>query len=185
MGFVLPQKLLEDQSSFTPTTKPDDTSVTLRGVKVPLNSDVGGAFVSDASRNKERLFSDQRLIEKYGLSMDAWTEIAKNPAFRLAVDAEHERRVFNGDAARESAAKIFSEAPTVLGEILNDKQASPKHRIDAARELRATANVGAEKVGDDADRFHIVINLGGDKVVIDKQVAPLTPEEARESFDAE
>jgi hypothetical protein len=179
MGFVL-----KDQSSV-PIPKPDDTSVTLRGITVPLNSDVGGAFISDCSRNRERLFSDQRLIEKYGLTMRAWEEIARNQAVRLAVDAEHERRVFNGDAARESAAKIFSEAPTVLGEILNDKQASPKHRIDAARELRATANVGAEKAGDDADRFHIVINLGGDKVVIDKPIAPLTPEEAKENLDAE
>jgi hypothetical protein len=156
----------------------------LRGVRVPLASDVGGAFVSDASRNKERLLSDQRLIEKYGLSMDTWKEIATIPAFKLAVAAEFERRTYNGDAARESAAKIFSEAPTVLDEILNDKQASPKHRIDAARELRATANVGAEKAGDDADRFVITINLGGDKLVIDKPVAPLTPEEARESLNA-
>jgi hypothetical protein len=181
MGFVLPQNAVA-----LPSSKPDDISVTLRGVRVPLASDVGGAFVSDASRNKEKLFSDQRLIEKYGLSMDAWTEIAKNPAFRLAVDAEHERRIFNGDAARESAAKIFSEAPSVLGTILNDKSASAKHRIDAARELRATAQPGADKTGDDADRFHIVINLGGDeKLVIDKKIAPLTPEEARENLDAE
>jgi hypothetical protein len=181
MGFVLspPQKLLEDQGRFTPTPKPDNTSITLRGVRVPLASDVGGAFVSDASRNKERLLSDQRLIEKYGLSMDAWKEIATIPAFKLAVAAEFERRVYNGDAARESAAKIFSEAPTVLGEILNDKQASPKHRIDAAKELRATANTGAEKAGNDADRFIITINLGDDKLVFDKLRAPLTPEEAQ------
>lgn len=174
MGFNLP-----------PSKSDENAVVTLRGISVPLASDVGGAFICDASRNKERLLSDQRIIEKYGLSMDAWTEIAKNQAFRLAVDAEHERRVFNGDAAKEAAAKLFAEAPTVLGEILNNKQASPKHRIDAARELRATANVGADKAGDDADRFHIVINLGGDKVVIDKPVAPLTPEEAKEQLDAE
>jgi hypothetical protein len=185
-GFTLdpPKKLHEDR--LAPAPKPDDTSVTLRGVSVPLNSDVGGAFVSDAARNRQRLFSDQRLCEKYGLSMDAWTEIAKNPAFRLAVDAEHERRVFNGDAARESAAKIFSESPSVLGAILNDKSASPKHRIDAARELRATAQPGTEKARDDSDRFVISINLGADqKILIDKEVRPLTAEEAKEQLDAE
>jgi hypothetical protein len=189
MGFVLspPQKLLEDQDRFTPTTKPDDAVVILRGIKVALNTDLGAAFISDCSRNKEKLLSDARIISKYGLTQGGWEEIAQNQAVRLAVDAEFERRTYNGDAAKEAAAKIFTEAPTVLGEILNDKQASPKHRIDAARELRATANVGAEKAGDDADRFHIVINLGGDeKLVIDKQVAPLTPEEARkEALDAE
>jgi len=180
-GFALnpSEKSLEDQGRFTPTARSADTSVTLRGVKVPLNSDVGGAFVSDASRNKERLFSDQRLCEKYGLTMDAWAEIVKNPAFRLAVTTEFERRTYNGDAARESAAKLFAEAPAVLGEILNDKQASPKHRIDAYAQLRTTASAGAEKASNDADRFVITINLGGDKLVFDKLRAPLTPEEAQ------
>jgi hypothetical protein len=169
-----------------PPSKSDDATVVLRGVPVPLASDVGGAFISDASRNKERLLSDQRIIEKYGLSMDAWTEIAKNQAFRLAVDAEHERRVFNGDAAKEAAAKLFAEAPEVLGTILRDNKASPKHRIDAARELRATANTGAEKTGDTSDRFVISINLGADrKILIDKEVRPLTPEEAKENRNAE
>src|SRR5262245_7966579 len=131
MGFVV---------DLPPSKSDENAVVTLRGIPVPLASDVGGAFISDCSRNKERLFSDQRLCEKYGLTMDAWVEIAKNQAFRLAVDAEHERRVFNGDAAKEAAAKLFAEAPTVLGEILNNKQASPRHRIEAAKELRATAS---------------------------------------------
>jgi hypothetical protein len=180
MGFVLPQNAVA-----LPSSKPDDSVIVLRGVAVPIASDVGAAFVSDCSRNKERLLSDTRIMEKWELTTAGWTEIAKNSAFRLAVDLEHERRVYNGDAARESAALLFSKAPHTIAEILNDKSASPKHRIDAARELRATANHGAEKTGDDADRVHIVINLGADKVVIDKQVAPLTPEEAKESFDAE
>src|SRR5262245_25673378 len=93
----------------------DEATIVLRGVIVPLTSDVGGAFVSDASRNRERLLSDQRLTEKYGLTMSAWAGIAKNSAFRLAVDAEHERRIRNGDAAKEAAAKVFAEAPEVLG----------------------------------------------------------------------
>jgi len=169
-----------------PPAKSDDAVVTLRGIPVPLTSDVGGAFISDASRNRERLFSDQRLCEKYGLSYEAWAEIAQNKAFRLAVDAEHERRVFNGDAAKEAAAKLFAEAPLVLGEILNDKSASARHRIEAAKELRATAATGAEKPGDASDRYVITINLGNDqKLVFDKRIAPLTPEEAKEGFDAE
>jgi hypothetical protein len=180
MGFTLPSKSTEN------------AVVILRGVAVPLASDVGGAFISDAARNRERLFSDQRLIEKYGLTMRDWEEIARNQTFRLAVDAEHERRTFNGDAAREAAAKFFTNAPQVLDTILQDQHASPRHRIEAAKELRATANVGAEKAGDDADRFVITINLSGDrkldapeKLVIDKQIRPLTSAEAQEQFDAE
>jgi len=167
-------------------TKPDDETVVLRGISIPLASDVGGAFISDCSRNRERLLSDQRLCEKYGLTMDAWAEIAQKQAVRLAVNAEHERRTFNGDAAREAAAKFFTKAPEVLDTILQDQRANPRHRIEAARELRATANTGAESTNNTSARFSIVIDLGADqKLTIDKQIAPLTPEEAKEGIDVD
>ena len=163
-----------------------DAVVILRGISIPLASDIGGAFIADCSRNRERLVSDNQICEKYGLSLNAWAEIAKNKAVRLAVNAEHERRILNGDAAREAAAKLFAEAPEVLGNILHDKHASPRHRIEAARELRATANTGAEKTDDTADRVVVTINLGADhKLVFDKQIAPLMPDEAKENLDAE
>lgn len=173
------------KNTGTSVATDDEATIVLRGVIVPLTSDVGGAFVSDASRNRERLLSDQRLTEKYGLTMSAWAGIAKNSAFRLAVDAEHERRIRNGDAAKEAAAKLFAEAPEVLGDILRDKQANARHRIEAARELRAAAGTGAEGVPT-AERFHIVINLGEDhKLVVDKPIRPLTPEEAKAGIDAD
>jgi len=151
---------------------------------VPLTSDVGGAFVTDLSRNKERLFSDQQVCEKYDITSDAWTEITQSKAVRLAVNAEHERRMLNGDAAREAAAKQFTKAPEVLGKILENERNSPKHRIDAARELRATASPGADRPGDTADRVIISINLGADeKLVFDS--GPLPPKKAKENFDAE
>src|SRR5262245_28929612 len=147
----------------------DDATVILRGVSVPLVSDIGGAFISDCSRNRERLLSDQRLCEKYGITYEAWTEIAKSQPFRLAVDTEHERRIRNGDAARESAAKLFAEAPEVLGKILNDDQANARHRIEAAKELRAAAGTGSEATPA-ADRYVITINLGADETLkIDKR----------------
>jgi hypothetical protein len=173
-------------SKPTRITKPDPETITLRGVSVPLASDVGGAFVSDAARNKERLFSDARICEKYDISFNDWAEICKNKAFRLAVTLEHERRTYNGDAAREAAAKAFVAVPNALAEILDSKQASPRHRISAAAELRAITNSGAEKTGDTSERFTITINLGEDKkLVFDKAIAPLTPEEARENSDAD
>jgi hypothetical protein len=126
-------------------TPDPSAAITLRGVSIPLASDIGGAFIADCSRNRERLMSDNQICEKYGIEYNAWTEIAKNKAVRLAVNAEHERRILNGDAAREAAAKLFAEAPEVLGKILHNEHASPRHRIEAAKALRATANTGAEK----------------------------------------
>src|SRR5215831_9874776 len=166
---------------ITRVTKPVD-AVTLRGVRVPLTSDVGCAFITDLSRNKERLFSDQRVREKYDIAETDWTAITKSKAIRLAVNAEHERRMLNGTAAQESAAKIFTEAPEVLGSILRDNKASPRHRIEASKELRATARAGDEKPGDTADRVIITINLGADeKLVFD--CGP--PKQNKEATDVE
>src|SRR5262245_9617103 len=167
--------------------KPNVPTVTLRGVSVPLTSDVGGALVTDLARNKEQLFSDAQVIEKYDITPDDWTAITQSKAIRLLVNAEHERRTLRGIAAQEAAAKIFMDSPTVMGEILNDKSASPRHRIEASKELRATAHPGDEKPGDTSDRYVITINLGKDesgkdeKIVIDS--GPLPPK--RDSEDAE
>src|SRR5262249_31312912 len=167
------------------TKSSDDDCVILRGVSVPLISDLGGAFVTDCSRNRERLINDAQMQEKYGLPPDYWTGLAQNKTLRLKINAEHERRVRNGTAAQESAAKIFADAPEVLGTILQDKSASPRHRIEAAKELRATASTGTESIPS-AERFVITINLGEDhKLVVDKPIAPMTPEEARNNLDAE
>jgi len=149
----------------TRVTKLDD-AVTLRGVRVPLTSDIGCAFITDLSRNKERLFSDQRICEKYDITPDAWTTITQSKAIRLAVNAEHERRMLNSTAAQESAAKIFTEAPEVLGTILRDDKASPRHRIEASKELRATARVGDETTGDATEHVIISINLGADEKLV-------------------
>lgn len=160
--------------------------IVLRGVSIPLASDVGGAFISDAARNRAKIFSDNQICEKWGITLEALAEIGRNPAVRLAVNAEHERRLLNGDVAREAAAKLFADAPSVLGKILNSESASPRHRIEAAKELRATANAGTEKAGDSVERVVINIDLGGDqKLVFDKQVAPLTLDQAKENLDAE
>ena len=170
----------------TDVDQTDDATVILRGVCVPLASDIGGAFISDVSRNKERLLSDQRLCEKYGITYEALCEIAQKKAVRLAVDTEYERRIRNGDAAKEAAAKFFTKAPEVLDTILQDQRANPRHRIEAAKELRATANIGDVEKMPTAERFVITINLGADeKLVIDKPIAPITPEEAKENRDAD
>src|SRR5262249_20432103 len=149
-------------------------TVTLRGISIPLASDVGGAFLSDCARNRERIMSDDAIREKYGIEADAWADIIKNPAVRLAVNAEAERRVRAGDAARDSAAKLFATAPEVLGKIMNDPKSSPRHVIEAAKEIRNAARVGDEKSRDDFDRVVVTINLGADeRIVVDS--GPLPP----------
>jgi hypothetical protein len=159
-------------------------TVILRDIVIPLESDIGGAFISDCCRNKERILNDDLLSQKYGITLDDLKKIGADPAVRLAVNAESERRIHNGDAARESAAKVFADAPSILGQILKSEAASPRHRIEAARELRAIAQPGTEKA-DTAGKVIVHIDLGSDKLLFEKQVAPLTIEQAKESIDAD
>src|SRR5262249_43467318 len=179
----VPSLIVDDDPPPTPT-RPDDNSVALRGIRVPLNSDVGLAFVADCARNRERLFSDDQIREKYEIDDNAWTAITQNKALRLLINAECERRTFNNDAAREAAAKFFTQAPSVLNGILQDPKAPTRQRIEASKELRATARAGDERPGDTPDRVVISINLGNDeKLVVDS--GPLPPKQTKEATDAE
>jgi hypothetical protein len=152
--------------------------VVLRGIPIDLTSATGHQFVVDCVRAAEGLISDSDLQDKYELSLVDWGNITKNTALMRAIQAERERRVRSGVAAQESAAKLFAKAPEVLGTILNDKFASPRHRIESARELRQTASgpAGAESTADAGEKFIITINLGADHVEhYEKTIAPMKP----------
>jgi len=157
-GFILTDDEPPPPNNPARVAKPDD-AIRLRGVLVSLNSDAGVAFIQDAARNRLQIFSDARLREKYGINSDAdWNDIVNNKSLRLAINSECDRRMLNGTAAQESAAKIFTEeGPQTLGSILRDQRASPRHRISAAQELRHTARSDDEKTGDDIDRVVMIM----------------------------
>jgi hypothetical protein len=72
-------------------------------------------------------------------------------------------RLRSGRAAKELAAKHFVEAPGVLDQIMSSADSNPRHRIEAVRELRPTANLGNEGHAAAAEeKFTIIINLGAD-----------------------
>ena len=150
--------------------------VVLRGVTVPLDTDVGQQFVTDCARNTEGLMPDSDVKNKWTLTDEDWERLADNALLLQAVRAERERRIISGDAAREGAQRAFAKAPTILGEILTDEQVSPRHRIEAARELRQVAGNGPDTVPGAGEKFVITINLGEDKkLVFEKEIAPRRP----------
>jgi hypothetical protein len=138
--------------------------IKLRSGPIDLTSDEGNRFIVDATRAGENIISDQDLQEKYDLSAADLRAIAKDPAVGKAIRAERERRMLNGRAARELAAKAFVKAPGVLDDIMSSDESHPKHRIEAARELRATASGGGDEQQRAGEKFSIVINLGADCV---------------------
>jgi len=75
------------------------------------------------------------------------------------VQRQKERRVRDGTAAREKAQWLFVQAPDVLGNILNNTMTSPRHRIEAAKELRQVALGGPEATPATSEQFIIRIDL--------------------------
>jgi len=139
---------------------------------IDVSSDAGRAFVVDATRAAEGVISDQELQERYELSPAELKTIAADKAVGRAIRDERARRVRNGTAARELAAKAFVRAPAVLDQIMTHAD-SPRHRIDAARELRATA-AGSDGDGpSQTEKFTIIINLGADH--IERHEVDVTP----------
>jgi hypothetical protein len=136
--------------------------IRLRGEVVMVESDVARAFITDCARNIEGLKSDKELQESWNLDERAWAALAENNPLLMAIKAERERRIRNGEAPREAAQQHFATAPTILNEILQNGAISPRHRIEAAKELRQVASRGPEIAGAAGEKFIISIDLGED-----------------------
>jgi hypothetical protein len=131
---------------------------------IDLSTDLGRAFIVDATRAGEGLLTDEELQEKYELSDKDFRRISRDKTVGRAVRTESEFRVRNGLAAKEAAAKHFVGAPAVLNRIMTAEASNPRHAIDAAKELRAVATGGGS--GDHptsaGEKFVITINMGAD-----------------------
>ena len=146
--------------------------ILLSKAPIDLTTDIGHQFVVDCTRAGEGLLSDKELQQKYELSPADWQNITKDMALGRAVRAERERRMLDGTAARESAARYFVKGPTILDQIATDAHSNARHKIDALRELRATAAVGGTDRPRESERFVIRIDLtaGGGGEVIEKTI---------------
>lgn len=149
---------MNDKTINTPAAA--DTLVR-RGSAVSLESDVGTEFTKHCARNVEGLLSESELRAKYQLSDEDWASLANNEQLLRAVRTEVERRIANGECAREAAQRHHARAPIFLNEILRNETISPRHRIEAAKELRQVA-AGAGENTATGERFVISIDLGED-----------------------
>ena len=138
-------------------------SIILRDAIVLLDSDIGKAFIVDCARHTELLISEQEIKAKWGMSGEHWAELAHNVPLLQAVRSERGLRIASGATAREAACRLFATAPNILGDILSDALVSPRHRIEAAKELRAVATVGRDVASEAGEKFTITINIGEDK----------------------
>ena len=150
-------------------------SVVLRGIEIDLDSDIGCGFIVDCCRFCEGLLAEDKIKSKYGLTDSAWARLAENEPLVQAVQREKERRIANSAATREKAQHLFLATPDVLNGIIHDANLSPRHRVEACRELRAVATSGSEEnTPARGDRFIIRIDLtagGGEVLEFDKTLA--------------
>ena len=73
-----------------------------------------------------------------------------------------------------SAARFFVKGPAILDQIASAPDSNARHKIDAIRELRATATGSGDGYGpSQTEKFSIVINLGSD--CIERREFDVTP----------
>jgi hypothetical protein len=134
----------------------------MHAAKLPTSREELDALITDCARYSEGLFSEKDVRKRHHLSEDIWTALGNNEDFLEKIEAEKARRIRDGSSARERAQRHFAVAPDILGTILNDVGASPRHRIESAKELRVVAANGQE-AAPPSEIFRIVINLGNDQ----------------------
>src|SRR5262249_33763591 len=117
-------------------------------------------LLTDLARDAEDILSDHDIKKKYHFDNATWIRLCTDEKFIEKIEAEKVRRMRNGSTARERAQKLFTETPAVLGNILNDGNISPRHKIEAAREIRAVAATGPDTISTSEERFVIRIDLG-------------------------
>ena len=142
--------------------------IDMHGQPAHLEDDL--EFVADCCRYAENILSEAAVKKKYRFDDATWEKLGSNDALVEAIEAEKIRRIRNGSAKRERAQQLVVQAPDVLGGMMLDASASPKHRIDSAKALDAFAANGPE-AAPASDRFQITINLGSDVLHFDKSIA--------------
>jgi hypothetical protein len=127
-------------------------------------------FITDCARYAEGLLSEKDVKKRHHFDDNTWESLGNNEKLIEAIEAEKVRRIRNGSTKRERAQQLVVQAPGVLGDIMLDASASPKHRIDSAKALDAFAANGPE-AAPASDRFQIIINLGDEVLKFDKSIA--------------
>jgi hypothetical protein len=127
-------------------------------------------FIVDFARFSEGILDEKFLRRKYRFEESVWESLGSDDALIKLIEDEKLRRIRDGSSKRERAQHAVVEAPRVLGGIMLDDKASPKHRIDSAKVLDQFAANGPQGVPA-ADRFVIQINLGTDVEYFNKSRA--------------
>ena len=134
--------------------------VDLNSDPVPLGDDISPELGADHARYAEGVLTEKFIRMKYRFNESTWETLGNNDKLVEAIETEKIRRIRDGSTKREKSQQLITQAPDVLGGIMLDANASPKHRIDSAKALDAFTGNGPQ-AAPASDRFQITINLRG------------------------
>src|SRR5262245_11232741 len=143
--------------------------VSLHESQIDLTSDRGRELITDLARFSEELISEAAIRKKYRFSEHDWETLGGDDKLVEMVEDEKTRRVRDGSVKREKAQLLVVKAPGVLGDIMNDPNANPRHRIDSAKALDNFAANGPEAAAA-GTRFVIQINMGANSETFSKSI---------------
>jgi hypothetical protein len=132
--------------------------VELRNRSIPIEDD---ELIENLARFADGTLSEAAVKSRHHLSNEDWAALGESDALIEKIDAAKLRRIRTGVTKRERAQIEIVDGPPILGGIMRDVSASPRHRVDAIKVLDTIASTGAEAAAAGA-RFEITINLNGD-----------------------
>jgi hypothetical protein len=135
------------------------------------------AFLTDMARFVEKALTEKQIKKKYRFDDEVWTDLGADDRLAEAIEARVAERIRNGACKRERAQALVANAPAVLGDIMMDNKASPKHRIDASKTLDSFAAKGPQGAST-GEKFEIKIIIGdepGDVLHFSKTIKPTPP----------
>jgi hypothetical protein len=123
-------------------------------------------FVLAMARFADGVWTESQIKRKFRFDDATWQKLGSDDRLVEKIEALKELRIRRGDTKRERAQQRVVQAPEVLGNIMMSADASPKHRIDAAKALDAFAN-GPEAAAPaaSAGQFLIQIVLSPNEII--------------------
>jgi hypothetical protein len=167
-------KLIQNWQPKTPIAPTSDDVVVLNNKAIALDSPEGGRLVVSCTRAAEGIIKDSDVIDEFEISIAEWESIKTNVKLGRAIRECGRQRVASGARTRDAAQHHFVKSPDILDK-LQTSAASPRHVVEAIRELRTiSSGTGDESPAGAAERFVIRIDLSaapdGEVLEIEKTI---------------
>jgi hypothetical protein len=143
---------------------------------MPANYLSTGLFLQIAREIAIGHYDLSEILERYKIPLDQWEQLKDSHRFKEAL----EREVVNWNAAVNTDQRVKLKAAAIIEEWLieanqrlHDKSEVLSSKVSLAQVIAKFAGIGVQQGdGNAGEKFSVVINLGGDKIHIEKDITP-------------